>query len=115
MSRRAWKPCSAYTSGALVKCRKVGAKNWGNKGSKNEETELDKAILNSFFAEKHDSDKEHTMDPKSHVKKEGPNKFCVYHENGKKVKTFDNKKDDESYAVKNHDALMNPKKDDKKK
>lgn len=25
---------SAYASGALVKCRKVGAKNWGNK-SKN--------------------------------------------------------------------------------
>ena len=25
---------SAYASGALVKCRKVGAKNWGNKGSK---------------------------------------------------------------------------------
>jgi len=23
---------SAYASGALVKCRKVGAKNWGNKG-----------------------------------------------------------------------------------
>ena len=24
---------SAYGSGALVKCRKVGAKNWGNKKS----------------------------------------------------------------------------------
>ncbi len=98
---------SAYASGALVKCRKVGAKNWGNKGSKNEETELDKAILDSFFAEEHDSGK---MDPKSHVKKEGPDKFCVYHENGKKVKTFDNKKDAEAYAVKNHDDLMNKKK-----
>jgi len=31
---------SAYASGALVKCRKVGAKNWGNK-SKNEEIELE--------------------------------------------------------------------------
>ena len=27
---------SAYASGALVKCRKVGAKNWGNKSKKNE-------------------------------------------------------------------------------
>ena len=29
-------PCelSAYASGALVKCRKVGAKNWGNKTKK---------------------------------------------------------------------------------
>ena len=28
---------SAYGSGALVKCRKVGAKNWGNKTNENEE------------------------------------------------------------------------------
>ena len=27
---------SAYASGALSKCRKVGAKNWGNKSKKNE-------------------------------------------------------------------------------
>ena len=25
---------SAYASGALVQCRKVGAKNWGNKSKK---------------------------------------------------------------------------------
>ena len=25
---------SAYASGALVKCRKVGAKNWGNKSGR---------------------------------------------------------------------------------
>jgi hypothetical protein len=25
---------SAYASGALAKCRKVGAKNWGNKSKK---------------------------------------------------------------------------------
>jgi len=25
---------SAYASGALAKCRKVGAKNWGNNGRK---------------------------------------------------------------------------------
>ena len=28
---------SAYASGALSKCRKVGAKNWGNKSKKNED------------------------------------------------------------------------------
>ena len=27
---------SAYASGALVKCRKKGAKNWGNKTKKEE-------------------------------------------------------------------------------
>ena len=33
---------SAYASGALVKCRKVGAANWGNKSkTKKEEFELD--------------------------------------------------------------------------
>ena len=31
---------SAYASGALTKCRKVGAKNWGNKSKKNEELEM---------------------------------------------------------------------------
>ena len=30
---------SAYASGALVRCRKVGAKNWGNKSKKNESLE----------------------------------------------------------------------------
>ena len=36
---------SAYASGALVKCRKVGAKNWGNKSKKNEGIELDDHLL----------------------------------------------------------------------
>ena len=31
---------SAYASGAVSKCRKVGAANWGNKSKKNEEVEL---------------------------------------------------------------------------
>ena len=29
---------SAYASGALSKCRKVGAKNWGNKSRQNKAT-----------------------------------------------------------------------------
>ena len=32
---------SAYASGALVKCRKVGAKNWGNKSKKKESVDHD--------------------------------------------------------------------------
>lgn len=37
---------SAYASGALVKCRKVGAKNWGNKSKKksNENVEMDSKL-----------------------------------------------------------------------
>ena len=38
---------SAYASGALVKCRKVGAKNWGNK-TKKEEIELTDAYGDTF-------------------------------------------------------------------
>jgi len=49
---------SAYASGALVKCRKVGAKNWGNKSKKKNES------LNE-----EDKFKAHTMyDPKTNKK-----------------------------------------------
>ena len=36
---------SAYASGALVKCRKVGAANWGNKSKKKNES-----IINTYAA-----------------------------------------------------------------
>ena len=45
---------SAYASGALVKCRKAGAKNWGNKTKKEEfeldtsESELDEACWKGY-------------------------------------------------------------------
>ena len=40
---------SAYASGALVKCRKVGAKNWGNKSKKKNESlnEEEQELTNS--------------------------------------------------------------------
>ena len=38
---------SAYASGALVKCRKVGAANWGNK-TKKEEFELDEKCWKGY-------------------------------------------------------------------
>ena len=50
-------------------------------------------------------DKEHTMNPTSHVKKEG-DKFCVYNMKGKKVASFDTKPQANAYAKKNHDQLM---------
>ena len=61
---------SAYASGALVKCRKVGAKNWGNKSKKNES-------LNEDF-------KPHMMyDPKT-GKSEKANKEEDHHRLAKK-------------------------------
>ena len=44
---------SAYASGALVKCRKVGAKNWGNKSEGlNEEEEVTEKGLKIFLMPK---------------------------------------------------------------
>jgi len=41
---------SAYASGALVKCRKVGAKNWGNKSKKEGVNEMSQGdFLDSLF------------------------------------------------------------------
>ncbi len=67
---------SAYASGALVKCRKVGAKNWGN--SKNEEIELEEVFLTEEF-------EEHMMyDPKTgeSIKAEKEEDHTKYAEEG---------------------------------
>ena len=57
---------SAYASGALVKCRKVGAANWGNKSKKtNEELELDEDLLEQIVEE----EIEETIDEKKRKKK----------------------------------------------
>ena len=45
---------SAYASGALVKCRKVGAKNWGNKS---ESFEVQDGVVEGVMPE---------IDPKKH-------------------------------------------------
>ena len=45
------------------------------------------------------------MDPTKHVSKKG-NMYCVYNKAGKEVAKFDNKKDADAYAIKNHDKLM---------
>ena len=42
---------SAYASGALVKCRKVGAKNWGNKSKKEGVSEGQKRDANNLAVE----------------------------------------------------------------
>ena len=46
---------SAYASGALVKCRKVGAKNWGNKS---ESFEVQDGVVEGVMPE--------PIDPKKH-------------------------------------------------
>ena len=49
---------SAYASGALVKCRKVGAANWGNKSNESEEISEDLNELTVYEAKKTDFSKE---------------------------------------------------------
>lgn len=46
------------------------------------------------------------MDPTDHVKKKKSGKYCVYNKDGKIVKEFDNKKEADAYAIKNHKKLM---------
>jgi non-homologous end joining protein Ku len=48
---------------------------------------------------------EEKMDPTKHVVEKG-GKFSVVNLNGKIVKTFDNKKEADAYAIKFHDKLM---------
>ena len=48
---------------------------------------------------------EEKMDPTDHVKKKN-GKYCVYNKDGKIVKEFDNKKEADAYAIKNHEKLM---------
>ena len=64
---------SAYASGALVKCRKVGAKNWGNKSKKNEA--LDEAEIT-------DQEKEELEDVSKQLK-------GAVKAHGKQAKTID--------------------------
>ena len=57
--------------------------------------------------EQYDSDKDHNMDPTSHVKKdEKTGMYCVYNVKGKKVAEFKTKAEADAYSKKNHDALM---------
>ena len=57
---------SAYASGALVKCRKAGAKNWGNSSKKEEVTYLD-AVATFFIENDYALSEESAFDMASHV------------------------------------------------
>ena len=58
---------SAYASGALVKCRKKGAKNWGNK-TKKEEFELNNEAIGEANMEGAPSIKDAKPAKKTNVK-----------------------------------------------
>ena len=51
---------SAYASGALVKCRKVGAKNWGNSKKEQVEIEIENTLL-EVLSESHTAADEKTL------------------------------------------------------
>ena len=107
---------SAYASGALVKCRKVGAKNWGNKSKKEE---FEGNVSFSQFSEKAkacwDTHKKVGMKmkggklvndcrPKNEAKEyTGPNK-----DERKQIKKLDNK--DYAARLADYEKNMDPKK-----
>ena len=49
---------SAYASGALVKCRKVGAKNWGNSKKEGVENDYLRQLVEEEIAKLNESDSE---------------------------------------------------------
>ena len=60
----------------------------------------------NYMASEDDGDKmDEEMDPTKHVSKKG-DMYCVYNKDGEEVAKFDNKKDADAYAIKNHDKLM---------
>jgi len=60
----------------------------------------------NYMASEDDGGKmDEEMDPTKHVSKKG-DMYCVYNKDGKEVAKFDNKKDADAYAIKNHDKLM---------
>lgn len=82
-----------------------------NPAEKKEFDEFMKGVRKMFASESveeaYDSDKKHTMDPKSHVElNKETGMYCVYNAKSEKVSEFESKKDAEEYAIKNHDELM---------
>ena len=60
----------------------------------------------NYMASEDDGGKmDEEMDPTKHVSKKG-DMYCVYNKDGEEVAKFDNKKDADAYAIKNHDKLM---------
>ena len=56
---------SAYASGALVKCRKVGAKNWGNSKKENLQIMIENELIEVLNEKQEDYTKHDMYDPKT--------------------------------------------------
>lgn len=60
---------SAYASGALVKCRQAGAKNWGNSSKNEEVTHLD-AVATFFIENGYSLNEDSAFDMAAHISDE---------------------------------------------
>jgi hypothetical protein len=76
--------------------------------TKKDREALDKIAKLLAKEEMYDPDKDHTKDPKSHVKlNKKTGMYCVYDMKGKKHAEFKTKEEAEAYSIKHHDKLMN--------
>ena len=91
---------SAYASGALVKCRKVGAKNWGNKSKKEGMNEVSVGVNVHYFYKKANKNKNKFFKMLSDFRKKHSDTKWIkmldyaledFNENPKKYKTIDDK------------------------
>ena len=88
--------------GAASAAKKAGKKNFSFGGKTYPVTisgDTAKKVLEDSLKEE--------MDPTEHVEKnKETGMYCVYDANGKKVKEFEDKKEADDYATKNHEKLM---------
>lgn len=88
--------------GAASAAKKAGKKNFSFGGKTYPVTisgDTAKKVLEDSLKEE--------MDPTEHVEKnKETGMYCVYDANGKKVKEFEDKKEADDYAIKNHEKLM---------
>ena len=91
--------------GAASAAKKAGKKNFSFGGKTYPVTisgDTAKKVLEDSLKEETDS-----MDPTEHVEKnKETGMYCVYDANGKKVEEFEDKKEADDYATKNHKKLM---------
>jgi hypothetical protein len=92
--------------GAASAAKKAGKKNFSF-GGKTYPVTISGDTAKKVLEDSLEEDINEKMDPTEHVEKnKETGMYCVYGANGKKVKEFEDKKEADDYAIKNHEKLM---------
>ena len=92
--------------GAASAAKKAGKKNFSF-GGKTYPVTISGDTAKKVLEDSLEESLQEKMDPTEHVEKnKETGMYCVYDANGKKVKEFEDKKEADDYAIKNHEKLM---------